>query len=246
LKQGDSSAFGFGVAALDRATGKIWYAGQKSANYWSLDTLGASAGKHTFYDDAPREKDFSSSAGAIASNIPLAGGGTTSLFVVMEQGTYRIWILEIPKAGTGQAWYPASPSNGASLEWAAGIKARTPDFVGHPAAYGMVYHAPSKSFLAYNCDQLRDRSVLRKLSIPLRSDGTYDRNAAWSWTEVRVGGAAPGVNSPTAAGIGGGGGSYTRFNLMPDFGGTGEDLLVHLSHYDQGLYVCKLPAGRLA
>ncbi len=242
---GDTGAFGFGVAALDPASGKIWYAGQRTSSYWSMDTRGNSAGQHAFYDDSPREKDIRSSAGAIAHGLAQAGGGTTSLFVMMEIGTLRLWVLDISKAGTGQGWSVVAPKNASNFEWAAALKLVEPNHAGHSAAYGMVYHAPSKAFLAYNCDQLPNRAVVRKLSIPLRSDGTYDPAGSWAWTEMALGGQAPAVNNPTSANIGGGGGSYTRFNIFPDFAGNGEALLVHLSHYDQPTSVCKLPSGGL-
>jgi len=240
---GDTDTFGFGVAALDSSTGRIWYTGQRTSSYWSMETLGTAAGKHTYYDDAPRDKPLSSSAGAIAYGLPQADGSTTSLFVLMEVGTFRLWVLDTSKAGSGTAWSVVTPVNASRFEWAAGLKAVEPSHSGHPAAYGMVYHASSRCFLAYNCDQLPSRSVVRKLSVPLRADGTYDSKGNWVWSEIVLGGEPPAVNNPSARNIGGGGGSYTRFNIFPDFAGTGEALLVHLSHFNQPTSVCKLPPG---
>jgi hypothetical protein len=60
---------------------------------------------------------------------------------------------------------------------------------------------------------------------------------------VRLGSAGPDENNPDTPGIGGGGGSYTRFNCLPNFGGTPDSLLVHLSQYDRPTWVCRLPQG---
>jgi hypothetical protein len=244
---GATDAYGFGVAALDRSSGKIWYTGQKTANYWALDTVGERAGMHTFFSDAPREKDLSSSAGAIAHGVTTGDGrGTTSLFVMMEQGSLRIWILDIALAGSGRAWSVVQPDNASALEWSHNLKKIFPDYDGYPAAYGMVYYPPGRCFIAYNCDQLPDRAAVRILRMPLRSDGSYDQGGRWAWEEHRLGTIGPDENNPTARGIGGGGGSYTRFNCFPNFAGTGESLLVHLSRHDRPTWVCRLPEGALA
>jgi hypothetical protein len=242
---GDTSEFGFGVGALDPSTGKIWYVGQRTSSYWSMETRGQAAGQHRFYRDAPRDKDLRSSAGSICHGIPVADGVTTSLFVMMEVGTYRLWVLDISKAGTGEAWSVVNPVGASKYEWAAGLSGVVPRHSGYTAAYGMVFHQLSASFLAYNCDQLPNRATLRKLTIPTGSGGVYDPKGDWVWSEINVGGDAPGTNNPRAGNIGGGGGSYTRFNIFPDFCGTGEALLVHLSHFDQATHVCKLPAASL-
>lgn len=240
---GDTADFGFGVAALDASTGKIWYAGQKTSTYWSMDTRGASAGQHRFYSDAPRTKKLSSSAGSICHGIRLASGETTSLFVMLEVGTYRVWVLDTSKAGSGDAWTVIEPANAEKFEWAAELKKVEPSFTGYTAAYGMVYETNSSSLLAYNCDQLPNRSTLRRLSIPSHADGTYNPQGNWTWSEILMAGDPPSPNNPGAGNIGGGGGSYTRFNIIPDFGGTGESLLIHLSHFDQATSVCKFVAG---
>jgi hypothetical protein len=239
---GGMDSYGFGVAALDRTTGKLWYVGQKSTSYWSMETRGSAAGSHTFYDDAPRSKDLSSSAGAIATGIRTDEGRATCLFVMLEQGSHRVWILDTGRAGRGDAWSVVEPVNASSLEWAHSLRKVAPDYAGHTAAYGMVYFEPGKCFLAYNCDQIPDRAAVRVLRIPLRSDGTWNPHGDWVWSESRLGGPGPDLNNPTARGIGGGGGSYTRFNSVPDFAGTGDALLLHLSHFDRPTWVCRLPA----
>jgi hypothetical protein len=239
---GGMDSYGFGVAALDSSTGRIWYVGQKSTTYWSMETLGEHAGSHAFYRDGPREKDLSSSAGAIATGIAVDSGRVTSLFVMLEQGSHRVWILDTGRAGSGDGWSVVEPENASRMEWAHNLRRIVPDYVGHAAAYGMVYFAPGKCFLAYNCDQLPDRAAVRVMRIPFRRDGTFDPNGKWAWSEARLGSHGPDENNPTARGIGGGGGSYTRFNCVPDFAGTGNALLVHLSHFDRPTWVCRLPA----
>jgi hypothetical protein len=242
-KSGRTDAFGFGVGALDRSNGRLWYVGQRSVTYWSLETRGASAGRHSFYNDAPRDKDLSSSAGAIAHDVRKSDGKTTSLFVMMEQGSLRIWIFDTSLAGTGRAWTAVVPDKATEMQWSHNLQKHVPGYSGHPAAYGMVYEAAGKCFLAYNCDQMPDRAAVRVLRMPLRSDGTYDPEGRWQWSEVRLGSVGPDENNPTAQGIGGGGGSYTRFNCMPDFAGTGESLLLHLSRHDRATWVCRLPSN---
>lgn len=238
---GATDAFGFGVAALDSSTGKIWYAGQRTVTYWSLDTAGSLAGQHSFYSDAPVGKDLSSSAGAIAHGVPMPDGRSTSLFVMMEQGSYRLWVLDTSLAGSGRAWSVVEPENADDMTWASGLHKLVPGYRGYPAAYGMVYEDSSKSFLAYNCDQLPDRASVRVLRIPRHQDGAYDARGRWRWEEVRLGDVGPDENNPGAGGIGGGGGSYTRFNCLANFAGSGESLLVHLSRHDRPTWVCRLP-----
>jgi len=240
---GGQDAFGFGVGALDRSTGKIWYVGQRTASYWSMDTLGATTGQHRFYDDAPREKDLSSSAGAIAHGITKRDGRETSLFVMMEQGSHRLWILDTAQAGTGTGWSSVEPANARSLVWSHSLRQVAPGYEGHPPAYGMVYHAPARCFLAYNCDQLPDRASVRVLRVPFNSDGSYDPDGHWEWDQATFGDTGPDLNNPRAAG---GGGSYTRFNSIPDYAGTGDTLLIHLSSHNRPTWVCRLPASALA
>jgi hypothetical protein len=240
---GATDAFGFGVGDLDPSTGKLWYAGQRTSTYWSVETIGAGAGQHSFYSDAPRDKDLSSSAGAIAHGIRTAAGNTTSLFVMMEQGTHRLWILDTSLAGTGRGWSVVEPVNASTLQWAHNLQKVVPGYVGHAAAFGMVYLENARCFLAYNCDQLPDRAAVRVLRIPLRADGSYDPHGQWRWSEERLGDAGPDDNNPRAPGIGGGGGSYTRFNCLPNFAGTNESLLIHLSRHDRPTWVCRLPAS---
>jgi len=242
-KGGGQDSFGFGVGALDRSTGKLWYAGQKSQTYWSMETLGSAAGQHAFFSDAPREKDLSSSAGAIANDISVNGKKRTSLFVMMEQGSFRIWILDTSRAGSGAAWSVTEPRNAGSFGWSRSLQKVVPGYPGHTAGYGMVYHAPGKCFLAYNCDQIPDRTTIRVLRMPIRGDGTVDIHGVWLWDEVALGDDGPDQNNPTARGIGGGGGSYTRFNCIDNFGESGDSLLLHLSAYDRPTWVCRLPAN---
>jgi hypothetical protein len=78
--------------------------------------------------------------------------------------------------------------------------------------------------------------------MPVRPDGAVDPAGRWRWEEQRLGDAGPDENNPGARGIGGGVGSYTRFNCLPDFAGSTESLLVHLSRFDGPTWVCRLPA----
>jgi hypothetical protein len=159
----------------------------------------------------------------------------------MEQGTYRLWVLDTRSAGTGKSWAAVEPVNASSMQWAVNLQKIVSGYSGYPAAYGMVYHAPGRCFLAYNCDQLPDRAVVRVLKIPFRADGTYDPRGEWRWSEARLGAAGPDDNNPKTPGIGGGGGSYTRFNCLTDFAGTRDSLLIHLSRYDRPTWICRLP-----
>ena len=127
------------------------------------------------------------------------------------------------------------------MQWAVNLQKIVSGYSGYPAAYGMVYHAPGRCFLAYNCDQLPDRAVVRVLKIPFRADGTYDPRGEWRWSEARLGAEGPDDNNPKTPGIGGGGGSYTRFNCLTDFAGTRDSLLLHLSRYDRPTWICRLP-----
>ena len=245
-REGATDSFGFGVASLDPTSGRIWYVGQRSTAYWSLETLGPSAGSHTYYRDAPVNKDLSSSAGAIAHDIRVSRGGVTSLFVIMEQGSYRVWILDTALAGRGNGWSVVEPDNARLLQWSRSLQTMAPGYVGYPSAYGMVYDASSMGFLAYNCDQMPDRGAVRVLRIPIRSDGTYEPGGRWRWENVHLDGEGPDENNPGAGGTGGGGGSYTRFSRIDDFAGSGDALLMHLSRYDKPTWVCRIPKGAFA
>jgi hypothetical protein len=127
--------------------------------------------------------------------------------------------------------------------------------LGPGAGWGLVYHDASKAFLAFNCDQsvglvngVRTRQgALRKLALPLNAQGRYDPvNFQWKWTEVPIDTGPGGVNVPTTCSPGGfiTGGSWSRFNVVPQFDGT-NDLLISLNSYNTATSVMKLPPRAL-
>jgi hypothetical protein len=118
--------------------------------------------------------------------------------------------------------------------------------MGPGPGWGLVYHAPSKAFLAFNCDQSVNTSrvrhgALRKLSLPMNAQGQYDPTLPWRWTEVAIGGTVPSTCSPGGVITGG---SWSRFNVIPQFDGT-NDLLIALNSYNTATSVMKLPPTAL-
>lgn len=237
---GVASVYDFGSAALDPETNTLWYVGQSAFSYWGMSTLD---GTHTRFSRAERVKN-PSNASALC-RLPKAGGGFHTLWVHLVTESNALSIGDL--SSTPHGW-SLRPTNGAAFEWAASLRNVEPTWPlsaqgkGLPAAgWGMVWHAKSKAFLAYNCDQVPDQAVLRKLTPPL-SGGVYDPSGAWVWSEVSLaaGQGKPDYCSRLRGGNGAGGGSYSRFNLIPNFGGSGADLLVHYSYFDKPTWVARL------
>jgi hypothetical protein len=172
-------------------------------------------------------------------------------------GSFYVKVCDLtgaaPNTSTLPTWTRHIPTNATMYEWAWGLKnsGTNPTIAGYSMAWGMVWHAPSQAFLAYNCDQIQkypltptdaqNRNVLRKLSPPM-SNGYYVPGGTWTWSEVELFGDAPETNVPTDGPAGGAAGSHSRFNLIPDFDGAGNALLIHQSRYNVPTRVAKLGA----
>jgi hypothetical protein len=89
-------------------------------------------------------------------------------------------------------------------------------------------------------DRVR-RGALRKLSIPYDLQGRYDPvNFQWQWTEVGIN-TNGGVNVPSTCSPTGfiTGGSWSRFNVIPQFDGI-NDLVIAVNSYNTATSVMKL------
>lgn len=249
----------FGTAALDRTTGRIWYRGQSWVGYWAMETVGASAGQHTYYTNGDSARALISN-GATICYLPKVGGGLHTLWVMMEgstTGSYYVKVCDVTGAGLGSptvpTWTRHIPTNATQYEWAWGLKSSgtNPTIAGYSMGWGMVWHEPSQAILAYNCDQIQkypltptdaqNRNVIRKLSPPM-SNGYYAPTGAWTWSEVTLAGDAPETLMPSKGLAGGGASSHSRFNLIPNFDGAGNALLIHQSRYNTPTRVAKLGA----
>jgi hypothetical protein len=258
-----SSSMAFGTGAIDRKTGLIWYIGAGTRSFWAMNTVD---GSHTFYKEAKPIVTRNPSGISAIGHVSVAGGGTRTLWVHLISafggsgkwtGTNDVLVADITGAAPASppAW-SLKPTNGGEFEWAYHRAKEDPTWPksagGHSqpcSAWGLVWHAPSRAFLAYNPDQIQkqglttrdaqSRSVIRKLAVPM-VDGVYDPAGRWIWSEVDLGPLAPDTVNPGAANTGGGGGSYTRFNILPNFDGQGNALLIHFSMYDKPVYLAKI------
>lgn len=247
----------FGTAALDRVTGRIWYRGQSTDKYWCMETVN-NPGSHLYFTGGLAPNDLTSNGSAIA-HLTDVNDVPKTLWVMLESdssggGGFYIKIADVTGASAvvTPTWSRQIPLNSANFEWAYGIKnyrnPPDPAFPGYAMGYGMVWHAPSQCFLVYNCDQMphsvanvRGSAAVRKLSPPL-VNGKYDSSGSWSWSEVTLATpeGAPEVLIPSKAVAGGGASSHSRFNLIPDFDGLGNALLIHQSVYNAPTWVAKI------
>jgi hypothetical protein len=123
--------------------------------------------------------------------------------------------------------------------------------LGPQQAWGCVWHEGSKALLMFNCDHAVDidrtrNGNLRKLALPLLN-GRYNPTGSWLYRNVATvsGSETPGTCLPTAA-IANAlvrGGSFSRFNIMRNFDGVGNDLLVSVNAWDNATSVMKIPAS---
>jgi hypothetical protein len=265
----DTQAFMmFSGSALDPATGRIWtpYSAESSAprTVLMMETRGANAGRHQVFRHTTTFLIGPGNCPRIIT-VPDITGTTKKLLVTMSSkrwntSTNRYVIVVDLSALEAQTITHSGIINLACVNeyvvqeptpllWQSPERASVDPngTFGPGAGWGLIYHDASKAFLAFNCDQSVNTSrqrhgALRKLSLPLNAQGRYDPvNFQWKWTEVPIAGDVPTTCSP------GGfitGGSWTRFNVVPQFDGV-NDLVISLNSYNTATSVMKLPPQAL-
>ncbi len=96
---------------------------------------------------------------------------------------------------------------------------------------GLVWHDASGGFLAWNGSP--STGTIKKLT-----PASTPASGTWTWTDV-----TPGSGNTTTPSSPQGNGTYGRFNLISNLGGSGRDVLVLVNAVNQPAYVYKLPAG---
>lgn len=127
-----------------------------------------------------------------------------------------------------------------SLRWidvdnrAAGWK--TPTVSGSPpTGYGpgFVWHEKSRCYVGW--DGSSGNAVIKKLTVPVNPT-----SSTWAWTDVAPSGSNTVTPSNRQAQ-----GTFGRFNLIEDFGGSGWDALVLVNSVTGATFVYKLPKAGL-
>jgi hypothetical protein len=261
----------FSGSVLDPATGRIWtpYSAESSAprRILMMETRGANAGRHQCFNHST---SFQVGPGNCPRIITVTDttGATKKLLVTLSTKRYNvdvkryILVIDLSLLESQPITYSGIPSYNCvtqhevqeptQLRWhnSEALTATTPRDLpgtwGPGAGWGLIHHAPSKAFFAFNCDQSVDfdrvrRGALRKLSIPYDLQGRYDPvNFQWQWTEVGIN-TNGGVNVPSTCSPTGfiTGGSWSRFNVIPQFDGI-NDLVIAVNSYNTATSVMKL------
>lgn len=264
--RGSQSLFLFPTAALDRETGRVWICPGTTSSmryFWMLETRGVNAGKHQTFQTSPGMylRTNNCVSGDITTGIVDGAGNPIKLFVLygFRLQSKDVYVLDITAV---EAANPSIPYTGVievdawsnyvatdSLRWINSnqfAQGKDPTGAWGPQqAWGMVWHQPSKGFLLFNNDQavgadrLRDGKI-RKLALPLDGSGRYNPAGSWVYTSITTQGPIPGTLLPDSFGLGVGG-SFSRFNIMRNFDGIGNDLLISVNADDKPVSVMKLP-----
>jgi hypothetical protein len=254
-------------SALDPSTGRIWTP-CASASFLTnriimMETRGPNAGRHQYFNNTVSNRIGTGQCPRIIT-VTDTTGATKKLLVTMTSKDWDtdlnryVIVIDLSLLEAQNITYSGFITLACAtryavdeptplLWWGPERVANDPNGRGPGAGWGMIYHAPSKAFFAFNCDQCVNTSrvrhgALRKLSLPLNAAGRYDPvNFNWTWTEVPIGGVVPTTCSPTGYITGG---SWSRFNVIPEFDGV-NDLVISLNSYNTATSVMKLPPQAL-
>ena len=237
-----AQAHWFGVAAVDRLAGKVYYTGQSSDTIFQLDTTTETLTRITMSELAGKSRSSGCSQ--------IAQIGSSRYWVILGTASKEIYVINITNPGSLAyvgtfAW--DAPVN---YQWSLARQTNVPSGT-LSAAWGLAWHTKSQKFLLYNCDSLNEdpnggRQQIRVLTPPLVA-GELDTSPGATWAASRFLPAPGGLGSSQfpdlnnlSSNIGGGGGSYTRFGIIENFAESGDDLLVQFSRWDSPMWVVKL------
>jgi hypothetical protein len=221
-----NSTLAFGSSAYDERTGLIWYLPKNSRYYWSVVTSGPNIGKTQVFDAGTAWKTGGEMWSAMCP--------TLGIMIVGVRSTHSIYVFVPDLAGsTGARLGPFQTST--QFGWGNNV---ADGFAQH---WGAVFLRSTSSLLLYNSDrryQLGQR--VRRLQIPVTSAGKFDPdpNRVWQWTEHGMGGVEPIPGDSVF-------GTFSRFNLVEDMDGLGNQALVLCTGIRNPTYVCKIPAGAI-
>jgi hypothetical protein len=238
--------------------------------YWMLETRGVNAGRHqTFTNTGISIQTDNAVGGDITTGVTDVNGDEVKLFILYgyRLKARDVYVLNItavetqydnvfPYSGvlSTNAWAKYVATDNTSMRWVSqdAINAdatRDPNGTWGPQqAWGCFWHEGSNGLLMFNCDQAVDINRqrdghLRKLALPRNASGQYDPTVAWKYHDVPIGGTIPGTCLDGVGGTSGlvRGGSFSRFNVMRDFDGIGNDLVVSVNAWNNATSVMKLP-----
>lgn len=236
--------------------------------FWMLETRGPNAGKHqTFQNTGIFLRTQGAVGGAVCCNANGTGvintsGAPVKLFVLYGRRIFArdVYVLDIsaleaanptlPYTGIVDVdnWSQYVAQDASPQLWINSERFALGDDPqgawGPQQAWGCVWHQGSNGLLMFNCDHAVDlnrqrNGHLRKLALPLDSNGRYNPTLPWRFIDVATTGTVPGTCVP-----GGGlvtGGSFSRFNIMRNFDSLGNDLLISINAWDNAASVMKIP-----
>jgi hypothetical protein len=220
--------FTFGRSVYDRRHQRVYYFGKSGSSYWYVDVDPSSASFERVFRIKPGGGSYSCSWAAGVHGLD------RNLVVLGSARDQDIFVFDADR-----------PSDRASWE----VKRTSPDLVwdrhndiapsGYALEYGAVYHASSQSILLYNPNRM-DVGKLRRLVIPRKADGTYDKGGPWVWSDVHMTAQESKFPIPLARGNAAAGGVYGRFNVVEDMDGKGTAALVAATQVQGSTFVCKL------
>jgi len=222
----------FPTSAIDSGTGRVWVIASNGVRFYWMGTKGAEAGTYRMYSPLPFNAYFRYT---IAPNAICPDAGRRMWVTISTLGNAvvspkSITVFDLDGLENGQLtldnYVKSIEVNGLDTQpWST-----TRDLEESRKGYGMVWHPASKAFLLFNADTsprdtVNNTTTMFKLIPPLNSDGTWNRNGAWSVGTVTVPGnpfitANNGLNSKGIWGS-----SFSRFNIIHDMG-NGESLLI--------------------
>jgi hypothetical protein len=231
--------FNSGSAAYDPVTDRIWSFSSLSSNRAKWFTVDPNTG------NVVDRCNFDGAWGVPATGqgmVAICRGATLSrgLLIIAALNTDKILIWDLSSSANSQ---PAQLVTANRKVWNSANGAET-----YTSRWWMVYHAASNSLLAYEpsfCPETAGQVPLRRLKIPT-INGVVDLSASkWVWEDYVPDGVRPRwrdgseLSEESTAGTTG---TYGKFNIVKDLGGSGADCLV-LSKVATGpTYVMKLPA----
>jgi hypothetical protein len=212
-------------AALDPVTGLIWiaHANQATRVWSSIDTR----------SEAVRRSDV------VNGYAPNSTQDTRWAAVVTDpsgQDRWRMWVAPAPGANGLIVLNLKAGNPYAADAWA--IRPVSDLGAISTSGRGAVYDGRSRAVLIGDPVSLPGGRLL-KLSVPVRSDGTYDASATWPVSTIAP---AAGSLDPSSGVVTGNNGAWSKFNLIQDMG-NGQSALVVCMEVDKPTFVYKLPSA---
>lgn len=258
----------FQPSALDEQTGLIWHMSQSLNVFWSIDTNAPAAPNlncaYYTVSAAAGGPFFQGTKSMWAVCIPGAdpSGDGSSIIVVGQSalnfpGSHGVFVFRPKHANPanltsatsdsfGSVRMPIKQVSGAEqFDWRYGIISQG-GTGGFSDEWGAVWHPEDKSILLWCADaggggtaQTSPPGTVRRIRPPMNGN-VYNPNGTWTCDEIQMTSGTP----PPAVFTGGPAdqqaNTFSKFNMLRDFGGPGIHALVIVWGTGQPTYVCRL------